>query len=136
MGSNREVNRGTGSGLMEQEMGSNWEENRGTGSGLMEKEIGSNWEENRGTGSGLMEKEMGSNWEENRGTGSGLMEQCSVEPKVVLAVKVHQSGVNDVAITPSKHFLAHQWGSCSHLLYQVLLVAAAIALQRSGMTTA
>ena len=92
--------------------------------------MGSNWEENRGTGSGLMEQEMGSNWEENRGTGSGLLEQCSAEPKVVLAVKVHQSGVNDVAITPSKHSL-HISGAAAHtLMYQVLLVAAAIALQR------
>ena len=36
---------------------------------------------------------------------SSLEEQCCAEPKIGLVVKVHQSGVNDVAVTPGKHSL-------------------------------
>lgn len=49
------------------------------------------------------EEVMGSNWEEDSRTASSLDdEQCCAEPKVVLVVKVHQSGVNDVAVMPGK----------------------------------
>ena len=51
------------------------------------------------------EEVVGSNWEEDTKTSSSLDEQCCAEPKVVLVVKVHQSGVNDVAVTPGKHSL-------------------------------
>ena len=50
------------------------------------------------------EEVVGSNWEDTK-TSSSLDEQCCAEPKVVLVVKVHQSGVNDVAVTPGKHSL-------------------------------